>query len=81
MLRECFFNRVFVVCFVLLQMAPGCGGAGGDSSESHDTDQPGDDLDSPPAIRRRQLQNNKPNRPHSDLLNQILIDKFKVRVN
>lgn len=59
-------------------MAPGFGGAGGDSSESHDTDQQGEDPDSPPAIRRRQVQTSKSNRPHSDLLNQILIDKFKV---
>jgi hypothetical protein len=59
-----------------LQMMPGCGGAG-DSSESHDTDPPGDDLDSPPSIRRRTPQG-KGTRPHSDLLNQILIDKFKV---
>lgn len=59
------------------QMAPGCGGAGGDSSESHDTDPPGDELDSPPAVRRRP-PHGKLSRPHSDLLNQILIDKFKV---
>jgi hypothetical protein len=62
-----------------LQMMPGCGGAG-DSSESHDTDPPGDDLDSPPSIRRRTPQG-KGTRPHSDLLNQILIDKFKVSTN
>lgn len=57
---------------------PGCGTAG-DSSESHDTDPPGDDLDSPPSVRRRTPSHGKnTSRPHSDLLNQILIDKFKV---
>lgn len=60
-------------------MVPGCGGTG-DSSESHDTDPPCDDLDSPPSIRRRTVQT-KGSRPHSDLLNQILIDKFKVKKN
>lgn len=55
-------------------MVPGCGGAG-DSSESHDTDIPPDELDSPPVLRRRGKTGI---RPHSDLLNQILIDKFKV---
>lgn len=64
-------------------MVPGCGsgggGAGGDSSESHDTDPTADDLDSPPSVRRRNAQGTKiSSRPHSDLLNQILIDKFKV---
>ncbi|KAF2884831.1 hypothetical protein ILUMI_21340 [Ignelater luminosus] len=63
---------------LLLQMVSGCGGAGGDSSESHDTDPPGDELDSPPAVRRRPaVHSGKTSRPHSDLLNQILIDKFK----
>lgn len=61
---------------VVLQMVPSCGGAG-DSSESHDTDPPGDELDSPPTVRRRP-PHGKLSRPHSDLLNQILIDKFKV---
>lgn len=65
---------------LLLQMVSGCGGAGGDSSESHDTDPPGDELDSPPAVRRRPATG-KTSRPHSDLLNQILIDKFKVSTN
>lgn len=64
-------------------MVPGCGSGGGgggtgESSESHDTDPPGDDLDSPPSIRRRP-PHGKTSRPHSDLLNQILIDKFKVK--
>lgn len=59
--------------------ACGGGGAGGDSSESHDTDPPGDEFDSPSAIRRRPPLGKAPSsRPHSDLLNQILIDKFKV---
>lgn len=58
----------------------GIGGTGGDSSESHDTDPPGDEFDSPSSIRRRPPLGNKTtsSRPHSDLLNQILIDKFKV---
>lgn len=64
----------------LLQMVSGCGGGGGDSSESHDTDPQADDLDSPPAVRRRAFSSGKSCRPHSDLLNQILIDKFKVGV-
>lgn len=55
-------------------MAPGCGGAG-DSSESHDTDIPPDELESPPVLRRK---GKATTRPHSELLNQILIDKFKV---
>ncbi|XP_044261717.1 uncharacterized protein LOC123009457 [Tribolium madens] len=59
---------------IQIEMMPGCGGA--DSSESHDTDPPGDDLDSPPTVRRRTLGKTA-SRPHSDLLNQILIDKFK----
>lgn len=55
------------------------GGAGGDSSESHDTDPPGEGFDSPSAIRRRPPHGKTTSsRPHSDLLNQILIDKFKV---
>lgn len=59
-------------------MVPSAGGAG-DSSESHDTDIPADadDLDSPPVVRRKGKSGS---RPHSDLLNQILIDKFKVSV-
>lgn len=61
-------------------MVSGCG-VGGDSSESHDTDPPGDDVDSPPAVRRRQIKGKKGYRPHSDLLNQILIDKFKVSLS
>ncbi|XP_064214034.1 uncharacterized protein RhoGEF3 isoform X1 [Tribolium castaneum] len=59
---------------IQIEMMPGCGGA--DSSESHDTDPPGDDLDSPPSVRRRTVAKTA-SRPHSDLLNQILIDKFK----
>jgi len=50
--------------------------AGGDSSESHDTDDVPDDTDSPPALRRRVTDKS---RPQSELINQILIDKFKVR--
>lgn len=46
---------------------------GGDSSESHDTDDVPDD--SPPALRRRVTDKS---RPQSELINQILIDKFKV---
>lgn len=48
---------------------------GGDSSESHDTDDVPDDTDSPPALRRRVADKS---RPQSELINQILIDKFKV---
>lgn len=48
---------------------------GGDSSESHDTDDIPDDTDSPPALRRRVTDRS---RPQSELINQILIDKFKV---
>lgn len=48
---------------------------GGDSSESHDTDDIPDDTDSPPALRRRVADKS---RPQSELINQILIDKFKV---
>lgn len=48
---------------------------GGDSSESHDTDDVPDDTDSPPALRRRVTDKS---RPQSELINQILIDKFKV---
>lgn len=47
----------------------------GDSSESHDTDDIPDDTDSPPALRRRVADKL---RPQSELINQILIDKFKV---
>lgn len=49
---------------------------GGDSSESHDTDDVPDDTDSPPALRRRVADKS---RPQSELINQILIDKFKVK--
>lgn len=49
----------------------------GDSSESHDTDVP-DETDSPPALRRRVTEKS---RPQSELINQILIDKFKVNSN
>lgn len=49
---------------------------GGDSSESHDTDDIPDDTDSPPALRRRVADKS---RPQSELINQILIDKFKVK--
>ena len=48
---------------------------GGDSSESHDTDVQ-DETDSPPALRRRVADKS---RPQSELINQILIDKFKVK--
>ncbi|XP_053597025.1 uncharacterized protein LOC103576107 isoform X2 [Microplitis demolitor] len=48
----------------------------GDSSESHDTDAP-DETDSPPALRRRV---NEKSRPKSELINQILIDKFKTDI-
>lgn len=58
-------------------MVPGSVGAG-DSSESHDIDPHCDELDSPPTVRKRPPPQTKSNRPHSDLLNQILIDKFKV---
>lgn len=75
-----------------LQMVSGFsggGGTGGDSSESHDTDQlgdgdgdgDGDDTDSPQPVRRRSrtIGGEKGSRPHSDhLINQILIEKFKV---
>ncbi|XP_034186585.2 rho guanine nucleotide exchange factor 3 isoform X2 [Osmia lignaria lignaria] len=47
---------------------------GGDSSESHDTDAQ-DETDSPPALRRRVADKS---RPQSELVNQILIDKFKA---
>ncbi|XP_078051254.1 rho guanine nucleotide exchange factor 3 isoform X1 [Augochlora pura] len=47
---------------------------GGDSSESHDTDVQ-DETDSPPALRRRVADKS---RPQSELINQILIDKFKA---
>ncbi|KAK9884655.1 hypothetical protein WA026_007498 [Henosepilachna vigintioctopunctata] len=60
------------------QMVPGCGGIGGDSSESHDTDAPADEFDSPPVVRRRP-PHGKIHRPNSELLNQILIDKFKMK--
>lgn len=50
---------------------------GGDSSESHDTDDIPDDTDSPPALRRRVADKL---RPQSELINQILIDKFKVNL-
>ncbi|XP_046420190.1 uncharacterized protein LOC124179639 isoform X1 [Neodiprion fabricii] len=58
----------------------GGGGSGGgvsgagDSSESHDTDAP-DEMDSPPALRRRVTDKS---RPQSELINQILIEKFKA---
>ncbi|KAK4883196.1 hypothetical protein RN001_006515 [Aquatica leii] len=65
---------------IQIEMVSGSGGAGGDSSESHDTDPPGDELDSPPTVRRRALSSNKTSRPHSDLLNKILIDKFKAEL-
>ncbi|KAG5320378.1 SPT13 protein, partial [Pseudoatta argentina] len=48
---------------------------GGDSSESHDTDDIPDDTDSPPALRRRVTDKL---RPQSELINQILIDKYKA---
>nr|CAD7440106.1 unnamed protein product [Timema bartmani] len=59
--------------------------AGGDSSESHDTDhladdEPLDDMDSPPAVRRRVNTGSEKSssRPQSEVINQILIDKFKA---
>lgn len=59
---------------------------GGDSSESHDTDhladeEPLDEMDSPPIVRRRGTtsgSDGKPSRPTSDVINQILIDKLKA---
>ncbi|KDQ95466.1 Spermatogenesis-associated protein 13 [Zootermopsis nevadensis] len=56
--------------------------AGGDSSESHDTDhqvddEPLDEMDSPPAVRRR-VTTDKTSRPQSEVINQILIEKFKA---
>ncbi|XP_022919808.2 uncharacterized protein [Onthophagus taurus] len=68
---------------IQIEMVPACGGTGGDSSESHDTDQPCDDLDSPPTVRRRapnRAGNGRSARPHSDLINQILIDRFKAEL-
>lgn len=68
----------------ILQMVSAGGRAGGDSSESHgDTDVAGEEPDSPPAPRRYVLPGGGKStiRPHSELLNQILIDKFKVSVN
>ncbi|KAJ9585687.1 hypothetical protein L9F63_002477, partial [Diploptera punctata] len=55
---------------------------GGDSSESHDTDhqiddEPLDEMDSPPAVRRR-VTGDKASRPQSEVINQILIEKFKA---
>ncbi|XP_057660132.1 mucin-2 isoform X2 [Diorhabda carinulata] len=61
---------------IQIEIVTSCGGAG-DSSESHDTDPPGD-IDSPPVTRRRPHSAPKGSRPHSELLNQILIDKFKA---
>ncbi|XP_050499338.1 uncharacterized protein LOC126879961 isoform X2 [Diabrotica virgifera virgifera] len=51
------------------------GGGAGDSSESHDTDPP-EDTDSPPVTRRRPPASKRSSRPYSELLNQVLIDKF-----
>ncbi|KAL3277290.1 hypothetical protein HHI36_012640 [Cryptolaemus montrouzieri] len=65
---------------IQIEMVHGCGGLGGDSSESHDTDVPADDFDSPPVVRRRP-PHGKIHRPNSELLNQILIDKFKYDVS
>ncbi|KAG8262866.1 Rho guanine nucleotide exchange factor 4 [Homalodisca vitripennis] len=62
------------------------GRAGGDSSESHDTDhladeEPLDEMDNSPVVRRRGTASSsegKPSRPTSDVINQILIDKLKA---
>ncbi|CAG9859561.1 unnamed protein product [Phyllotreta striolata] len=60
------------------------GGSTGCSSESHDTDPPGDVEDSPPRARRRRkpaaraAHLRRAFRPYSEVLNQILIDKFKA---
>ncbi|XP_045467492.1 uncharacterized protein LOC123675950 isoform X2 [Harmonia axyridis] len=62
---------------IQIEMVPGCGGIGGDSSESHDTDVPADDFDSPPVVRRRPAHG-RMHRPNSELFNQVLIDKFKA---
>ncbi|GLG98029.1 Protein still life, isoform SIF type 1, partial [Gryllus bimaculatus] len=60
---------------------------GGDSSESHDTDhqvddEPLDDIDSPPAVRRRVGNTSgaveKTSRPQSEVIQQLLIDKLKA---
>ncbi|XP_023726121.2 rho guanine nucleotide exchange factor 4 [Cryptotermes secundus] len=56
--------------------------AGGDSSESHDTDhqvddEPLDEMDSPPAVRRR-VTTDKTSRPQSEVINQLLIEKLKA---
>ncbi|GFG36450.1 hypothetical protein Cfor_11474, partial [Coptotermes formosanus] len=68
---------------IQLEMASGSTHvAGGDSSESHDTDhqvddEPLDEMDSPPAVRRR-VTAEKSSRPQSEVINQILIEKFKA---
>ncbi|XP_063244389.1 rho guanine nucleotide exchange factor 4 isoform X2 [Bacillus rossius redtenbacheri] len=69
---------------IQLEMVAGSHTAG-DSSESHDTDHLGDDepldeMDSPPAVRRRvnSKSSDKSSRPQSEVINQILIDKFKA---
>ncbi|CAG9829441.1 unnamed protein product [Diabrotica balteata] len=63
-------------CFNINLKIVTSGGGAGDSSESHDTDPP-EDTDSPPVTRRRPPAS-KRSRPYSELLNQVLIDKFKV---
>ncbi|XP_067008180.1 spermatogenesis-associated protein 13 isoform X2 [Anabrus simplex] len=61
--------------------------AGGDSSESHDTDhqvddEPLDEMDSPPTVRRRVTNtassSDKTSRPQSEVIQQLLIDKLKA---
>ena len=76
--RKCFARMTQMVSGGALTGGSGggvMGGGGGDSSESHDTDDVPDDTDSPPALRRRVADKS---RPQSELINQILIDKFKV---
>lgn len=59
---------------IQIEMPGGCGGTG-DSSESHDTDcQP---FDSPPIIRRKPA-GRASRRPHSDVVNRTVVDKFKA---
>ncbi|KAG8227169.1 hypothetical protein J437_LFUL009858, partial [Ladona fulva] len=53
------------------------------SNESPDSDHQGeeeDEVDSPPTVKRRVRQNgnNYDNRPRSDVLNQAMLEKFKV---
>ncbi|XP_049771951.1 spermatogenesis-associated protein 13 [Schistocerca cancellata] len=69
---------------IQIEMLPGSAHVtGGDSSESHDTDhlvddEPLDEMDSPPAVRRRVTSSEKSSRPQSEVIQQLLIDKFKA---